>query len=151
MKNKKGLLIYNSSELIQLMEIYCAEYCHRDDAYWRHIKTYFFAILIIDIIPFANIFGIDFKVNLPNYIFPVIGMILTVFFYVIGKGFEVRLKAASESYNNLILMLPKKFRRKSIHKYSNDALYNYPLSSIILKIMTGLLVIISAVLLYIIA
>lgn len=105
----------NNDESIKLMEIYLNEWKHRDNMFWKQVSTYFFAVLIVIILPFSNIWDIDLSFKIPNFVFPLIGMVLSLVFLVIGKSFADRLTWVSKTYESIINMLPKKYRRKEVH------------------------------------
>lgn len=142
--------IESTEELLHLIEIYLTEWIHRDSLLWKQIFTYFFATLVVMILPFANIWDIDFGAAVPQWIFPITGIILAIIFLIIGNGYAARLKAIGDTYNNLIDMLPSKYRRIKINSLNHNNITNVRLSYFIVYIMFILLLMLGGIILYII-
>lgn len=99
---------------ISLLNIYIAEWIHRDQIIWSQIFKFFYAILIIILLP--NL-ALHFDLTLPNlpiFIFRIIGLLLSFVFLYISLGYAIRLQAISDTYKDIIETLPVKYQRKSI-------------------------------------
>lgn len=134
--------VKNTNDLLMLMDIYLTEWRHRDSLLWKQVFVYFYAIVIIIILPFVDVLGVGFEDILPRWIFSATGIILSFIFLIVSKGYADRLKSIGDTYNRLIKMLPVQFRRNEIKS-------NMRLSYFITYIMFGLLIIISTITLYI--
>ena len=134
--------VKTTSDLLTLMDIYLTEWRHRDSLLWKQVFVYFYAILIVVMFPFVDILGVSFEEILPRWIFSAIGIVLSVMFLIVSKGYADRLKSIGDTYNRLIKMLPVQYRRNVIKS-------SMRLSYFITYIMFGLLIIISVITLYI--
>lgn len=139
--------IENTEQLLHLMDTYLSEWKHRDTMLCKHIFTYFYATLIVMILPYIHIVDLPFGETIPKWVFPLIGMLMTVAFFVIGKAFAVRLTAIGKSYNNLIKKLPKEYRRTKLEEINPHSVANTNMSYSIVHIMAALLMILGGVLL----
>ena len=149
-KNKK-FKIESTADFLTLLEIYRSELAHRDNDYWRNISIFFLATVIVDILPFANLFNIALPKEIPNILVVLVGFFMTFMFWQLGKGFAIRVKASSDTYNALIEMLPPKYQRKTIENMSYNFIAKYNLSFSILNILTFLLIMLDLIaLIYII-
>ena len=141
--------IDNTEQLLKLIDTYLAEWMHRDSMLWKQIFTYFFASLIVMILPFANIAGFSLEGAVPDWIFPAVGTFMSLAFFVIGKGYAVRLTAVGIVYDRLINKLPKDFRRIKLEEINPRSLSNMRMSFFIVYLMSALLTTLGVVLLII--
>lgn len=146
---KEEFKVNSTAELLYLMEIYQNEWNHRDSMIIKHIYTYFFAILIIMILPYADIWGIKFSESLPNWLFPSIGIIMNFLFLFFGKAQAKRLKAIGDSYKKVNNMLPVHLQRIKLEKGNPKSLLNKRMTNFLIYAMFILLLIIGVVLLVI--
>ncbi|MCH5192186.1 MAG: hypothetical protein J1F23_08495 [Oscillospiraceae bacterium] len=147
---RKTFYINDTNELLSLMDLYLSEWFHRDSLLWKQAFTYFFAILVISILPFAKLWGINFDSVIPKWIFPLIGLILSVLFFVFSMGYAERVEAVGAIYRDLINMLPQEYRRKKIIEMGNGPIYkiiSLRLSKLIPYVMFVLLIAINIILL----
>ena len=147
--NNKEFVIENTDQLINLMNVYLSEWEHRDSMLWKQVFTYFFATLIVMILPFANIWDFSLGDKIEPWIFPVIGLLMTLVFSVIGKGYAIRLQAIGHTYGELIDKLPKEFKRQKIEQRTKCCIMTKHFSNLIVDLMTVLLLILGIVLLVI--
>ena len=99
---------------ISLLNLYFSEFSFRDKLLWSQVFKFYYAILIIILLPNLSDF---FQVNLPTLpiiIFRIIGLLLSFLFLYISFGYVIRLHAISSTYQALLNELPEKYRRKSI-------------------------------------
>ena len=109
----------NNDQIIALMSVYLSEWEHRDELLWTQVFRYFYATLIVIILPNAATFiGIDLpEVNLK--VFPIIGMLMALVFLYVGLGYAIRLRASSRTYVKLMKLLgSKEYERISIEDRS---------------------------------
>ena len=132
--------VENTDQLLHLMDIYLSEWQHRDSLLWKQIFTYFFATLIVMILPFADIAGFSLGDTVPQWIFPVVGLMMTVAFFVVGKAYAVRLTATGMAYGRLIDKLPKEYRRVKLEEINPHSIVNARMAYFIVYIMSVLLV-----------
>lgn len=101
------------------------------------------------LIPFMTYFGIDFGGALPRSIFPGIGMILAVFFFIVSKGYAIRLQAVGETYQRLIEKLPKEMQRTRTTDINKNIIYNINMCNLIVHVMFMSLLAMGLILLHI--
>lgn len=141
--------IKTTEELLKLMDIYLSEWKHRDILLWRQIFTYFFVIMLIYFFPYSAIWGENLIDIFPRWIFPIIGIVLSIVFLIVGIGYSTRLKASGNSYQKIIDKLPTQFQRVKIDELNNFKLANSPMSSFIVSVMFVILFVLGIALLVI--
>ena len=107
---KKGLV---TKEIIDLMNVYLSEWKHRDELFWIQLFKYFYATLVVILIPYV---GKNFKEfpDIPNWAIALLGFLMSLFFLYVLFGYCVRLTAVSTIYKELVYMLPEEYRRKEV-------------------------------------
>ncbi len=105
----------SNSEIIALMDVYLNEWINRHDTLWSQIFKFFYADLIVIVLPnIASFIGITLP-EMNNIVFPIIGIIMSIVFLYISLGYVVRLRASSITYENLMNMLAREeYKRTSI-------------------------------------
>ena len=149
-KTKEVYTVETTEELLHLLDIYLSEWEHRDTLFWKQIFTYFFSSLVVMLLPFMNAWGLHLPESIPNFIFPSIGIIMSVLFFVVTNGYLARLKAVSIPYQSLIEKLPPEYRRRKVNQlYSGTwgEILNWRMGGIICGFMFLALVVIGIVLL----
>ena len=111
----KKFKIETTDQLLSLMNLYFSEWTHRDSIMWKQIFTFFFAIFVIVLLPFANIWDVALVGPLPPVLFPIVGLVLTLIFLYVSLGYARRLSKVGESYRELIEHIPKEYQRNSIY------------------------------------
>lgn len=99
---------------ISLLNVYLAEWIQRDQIIWSQIFKFFYAILIIILLPNLALHFNLVLPNLPIFIFRVIGLFLSLIFLYISLGYAIRLQAISDTYRDIIKTFPAEYQRKSI-------------------------------------
>lgn len=128
-------------EIIQLLDIYLTEWTHRDSFLWAHVYRYFYAILIFMIFPnIASYLQITMPPIMPKA-FPILGLVLTVFFCYLSFGWVIRLQTIGTTYQNLINTLPTQYQRIKIEdlKYRSfkyGKFFNAKMSVIVVILLT---------------
>ena len=136
-------------EILSAMEIYLTEYIHRDTHMWSQTYRFFFAALTIMLLPYlTERLGISLPETFQQHpkIFPAVGIVLSVVFLYISLLLAKRFAAISQTYNNLVKLLPTKIRRKSIKDMPIKVL-NYSPNYLLSFAMFTVLIILGIVLL----
>jgi len=141
--------IKTTDELLSLLNFYYTELTHRDKMFYTQIFTYFFACLIVMLLPFAQPLELDFDGKIPAYVLIGFGMVLSFAFLLISRAYVVRLEAIGNTCNNLMKMLPKKYQRISISSINSHKFYGLRMTSFITWVMFISLIVIGAILLVI--
>lgn len=105
----------NNDQIIALMSVYLSEWEHRDELLWTQIFKYFYAVLIVTVLPnIATFIGIELpEINIK--LFPIIGMVMALVFLYVGLGYAIRLRASSRTYEEIMKLLgSEKYERISI-------------------------------------
>lgn len=98
---------------ISLLNVYFLEWSHRDQILWSQIFKFYFATLIVILLPnIYNYFQMELP-SLPDWGFRIIGIFLSFVFLYISLGYAVRLHNISESYRLILNKLPDEY--KQIH------------------------------------
>ncbi len=132
--------VRTTDDLLKLMEIYLMEWTHRDSFLWKQVFKYFFAVLIVILLPFVDVWGIDFGGILPSFIFPLFGVLLSLIFLLVGRGHITRLSSIGKVYRHIIQQLPPEYRRDSLnHICPKNFISNRPMAPLLVYTMFGLL------------
>ena len=84
-KNGQEWAPKDTQELLTLMSIYLDEWKHRDSILWKQTFTFFWATLIVMLLPFAaKYLQINIPDKLPQFLFPLIGIIMSFLFIIIS-------------------------------------------------------------------
>ncbi|GEM_PF-2673055 len=101
--------------IVSLMSVYLSEWEHRDTLFWSQIFKLFYGCAIISFVP--NLSGY-LNLSIPRYVhsivFPVIGIIFSLFSLYVTFGYASRLKASGDTYRKLMSELPKEFRQEKV-------------------------------------
>ena len=101
-------------EQISLMNIYFHELEHRSNTLWSQAARFFMATITIIMLPNLTMgLGINLP-HVPEYIFRVIGLIMSLFFMYITWTYSKKVQASSETYSNMVALLPKEYRRVQV-------------------------------------
>lgn len=136
--------------IIDLLNIYLQEYIHRDNLMWSQTYKFFFASLIIMLLPnLTERLGIIIPeiFSSHKWIFPLAGIALAIIFLYVSLGLAKRFQASSKTYNNLISLLPEKVQRVKLDELPIkilDKTHNY-----IIIILMFLVLIIIGILMFI--
>ena len=115
MKRNK-LLSSKYETTISLLNIYFLEWRHRSQTLWSQIFKFYYAVLIIILLPnLALYFQLDLP-RIPSLTFRVVGLLLSFVYLYISLGYAMRFHAACITYQKIINELPKKYRRERIKK-----------------------------------
>lgn len=139
----------DSDQLIALMDVYLSEWMHRDDLLWTQVFKYFYANLIVIVLPnIAEFIGIVLP-PMNKKIFPIIGIIMAILFLYVELGYVKRLTASSRSYEKIMEMLENKdYKRVPVKELPYGWLFNSRMSEVLVVAMFFSLLAIAIVLLY---
>ena len=95
---------------IAAMEVYIQEYIHRDTHMWNLSLKFYFASLIITLLPLLNIIELPISLKTHKIIFPIVGIILAFLFLYIAFHPQRRAHLtighmAMMCYNNFLLAM----------------------------------------------
>lgn len=114
-KDEFTLKDFQIQDLINLLEIYLSEWCHRDELLWKQVFRYFYVTILTIFLPnITSFLQITLPHNLPYIIFPLAGMFLSIVFLYVSIGYTKRLEASRKTCQKLIDYLPPELRRYSI-------------------------------------
>ena len=115
MSQNKNQLSSDYNNTISILNIYFAEWSHRDQL-WTHLFKFYYAILIVILLPnLTNFFQIKLP-PLPDIIFRITGLLLSLIFLYISLGYAIRLQAIGDTYQAIIDKLPKEYQRKKVEE-----------------------------------
>lgn len=138
-------------QIIALLGVYLSEWQHRDELLWTQVFKYFYATLVVTVLPNAAAFvGIELP-EINDKLFPVIGMVMGIIFLYVGLGYAVRLRASSRTYEKIMKMLgDEKYERISIHdreQIKGGYLFAAPMAVVLVVTMFAALEAVAVVLL----
>lgn len=138
-------------QIISLMEIYLNEWEHRDSLLWKQAFKFFYANLVVTVLPsIAEFVGISLP-PINKKVFPIIGIIMSMVFLYIGIGYAIRLRASSRTYENTMKLLgDEKYCRVSIKDKKHIKfgwMFAFPMAALIIIAMFIALVTTSIVML----
>ena len=95
----------NTDQIIALMSVYLSEWEHRDELLWSQVFRFFYATLIVTILPNITTFvGIELP-EINTKLFPIMGMLMALVFLYVGLGYGIRMGASSLTYEKMIKLL----------------------------------------------
>ncbi len=109
--------ITDFDQIISAMNVYQDEWIYRDSMFWKHAFAFFYASIIVTLLPNLSSIGLDITaMKIPACIYPVIGAFIAGLFIYLACSDAERSKKASDSYKKVMNMLPEKFQRETIDK-----------------------------------
>lgn len=138
-KEQESSINPNPDQIISLMNMYLNEWEHRDQMLWSQVFKYFYACLIVTVLPYAaDKMQITLPEGMDSRYFPFVGVVMGFIFLYVGLGYAYRLKAIGDTYKRLNNMLPKVFQRDSIEdpsKYPIGRHFSARMSMILVIVM----------------
>lgn len=125
-------------DLINLMNVYLSEWNHRDELLWSQVFRYFYVTVVAIFLPnIAGFLGIKLPDKLPNIIFPIAGLLLSVVFLYVSIGYAKRLEAVGKTYQKLISYLPIDLQRYSLldPEIKYGKYFHHPMSIVLCMLM----------------
>lgn len=116
-----------TEQKIDYLNVLIQEYIHRDTHMWSQNFRFFFASLVIMILPsVTERFGIEIPelFNSVELIFPVFGIILAFLFLYVSLSQAKRFKAVSKLYDNIVKSLPDDLKRIPLREIDNCKFLN---------------------------
>lgn len=106
---------------ISLLNIYFSEWHHRSQTLWSQTFKFYYAVLIIILLPNITSYFQIVLPKLPAIFFRIIGLFLSFIFLYISLGYAIRLHCIGVTYQNIISKLPYEYQREKIKnlKYKN--------------------------------
>ncbi len=143
----------DNDQLIHLMSVYLSEWEHRDELLWTQVFKYFYATLIVIVLPnIAKFVGIEIP-EINTNLFPIIGLIMALVFLYVGLGYALRLQASSKTYVKIMKLLGNaEYERISIRdkkEIKGGYLFAAPMSLVLVVTMFTALVAVALILLFI--
>jgi len=106
---------------LHLMELYLSEWEHRDSSLWKQAFAYFIFSFAVTVFPFVSPWNLCEQLvpYLPKWIFPLVGMVLSVVFGFVIFGYVRRFRRTGEAYRNMIKNLPERYRIKFLRNHNS--------------------------------
>lgn len=148
-KSKKEMAT-DRDDIIALMSVYLNEWEHRDELLWTQVFRYFYATLIVTVLPnVATFIGIDLpKINVR--VFPIIGLIMSIVFLYVGLGYAIRLRASSRTYEKIMgLLNDERYKRISIKDNKLGRIFSAPMAFVL--VVTMFIALVSVAVLFLVA
>lgn len=126
----------NNDQIIALMNVYLNEWIHRDELFWKQCFKFFYANLIVIVLPnIAQFLQIDLP-NISTKFFPIVGIIIAFVFLYVEIGYLVRVKAISDTYVELMSFLGKEEYKRISIRDRNKMPNAWPFAPSLDKILT---------------
>ena len=101
----------DAGDRIALMDIYFRELEHRSNTLWSQAARFFVATITIIMLPnLTTGLGISLP-QFPEYLFRVIGLVMSLFFMYVTWTYSKKVQASSKTYSNMMSSFPKEYRR----------------------------------------
>lgn len=107
---------FTKEDYFKLLSQYYEELKHRDTLFWKQVFAYFYATLIVGIVPFIEPLGLHLPDSFPRIIFPITGLVMSFCFLFISFAYAERLACIGKTYSDLLGMLPNEMQRISIEQ-----------------------------------
>lgn len=135
---------------ISLLNVYLQEWIQRDNILWSQIFKFFYAILIITLLPnISSYLQIDLP-SIPILIFRICGIIFSFIFLYVSLGYVKRLEAISDTCQKIIDKFPSDYTRVKLSTEIKHGKYFMPhLSYIICIVLFSCLLFLSILLIFI--
>ena len=134
---------------IALLNVYFTEWIQRDQMLWTQVFKFYYAILVVILMPYITKY---FKISLPSLptnIFSILGIILSILFLYVSLCYAIRLHAISDTYQNIVNKLPKEYQRKGLKEFRFEKLLKPRLPYVICPALSLSLLILSIILILI--
>jgi hypothetical protein len=117
-------------ELIDLLGIYLNNFIHRDQILWSQTLKFFYAIIVVILLPnVSEIMGLSMP-SLPSMAFRLIGIVMSFIFLYVGLAYCARMNGATDAFFNINAKLCKSHQIEGIKR-----LYKPRLSNLIVSVM----------------
>ena len=134
----------SNQELIALLDVYQNEYIHRDQLFLVNIFKFFIATLVIILLPdIPSVIKIEFSVNVPEIVFLVLGIIMSIIFIYFALSNAKKMKACTETYKKINKEIPIKYQRINVEDLPYSFIFRFRLSIFLPILMFFILIIIN--------
>lgn len=133
---------FTHDDYFKLLNQYYSELKHRDVLFWKQVYIYFYATLLVIIIPYIKPLGLTLPKNYSKRIFFIMGFLMTIAFVFIAIAYAYRLKCISDTYNDLLDLMPhsKGIQRKKLKQVIKHPVFERQMAMIIPMIMAVILI-----------
>lgn len=128
-----------SEDYFRILSQYYDELKHRDNLFWKQIFTYFYAVIIVCICPLTKPLELNIPCYIPKIIFPIVGLIMTIFFLFVSLAYSKRLECIGDAYSNMLKMIPQRIRPKLIEQVGRFKPFRWRMTKVISWVMFLLL------------
>ena len=107
---------------ISLLNVYFMEWSHRDQILWTQTFRFYYAALIVILLP--NI-SVPLQISLPpipNLIYRLIGLCISIIFLYVSLGYAIRLHIISKSYRCILDKLPPEYKQKTFDDFKSKGI-----------------------------
>ena len=147
MDDKTSIDNLSTDQMLTLMGTYLDEWKFRDELLWKQVYRFFYATLIVMLLPnIAGFVGIDLP-DFPHVLFPIVAAVMALFFFYTSMGYIKRMEASNKTYSAMIAKLPPEYQRISIksEQVKHGHLFMRGMASTICTLMFAALIVISIV------
>lgn len=129
---------------IDYLNVLIQEYSHRDTQMWKLNFKFFFASLVVMLLPSISE---RLQISIPNlfnsakWIFPAFGILLAFLFLYVSLGDAKRFKAISQRYDFIAKSLPEDINRRPLKEVDNLDILNYSTAYLLPILMSSGLII----------
>jgi len=124
-----------NQDLIALLDVYLNEFIHRDNLLWSQVFKFFYASIIVMLLPNISDF---LSINLPPFpvlLFRVLGLIMSVVFLYLALGYGKRLEASTSTYKMLIEKLKPNYQRIKLRNLKFGRFFEIRTSYVVILFM----------------
>jgi hypothetical protein len=124
-----------NQDIISLLNIYLNEFIHRNDVFLSTTFRFFYASLIVILLPnITGYLGINFS-SLPIVLFRIVGFIMSLAFFYITISYAKRLEAITNTYNTIIKKFKSEYQRQNIEELKFGKLFKWRISYVLILSM----------------
>jgi len=135
-------------DIIALLNVYLNEFIYRNKLLWSNSFKFFYAILMVILLPNISDF---LNINLPALpilLFRIIGLLMTFAFMYVVLGYAKRFEICSNAYLGLIKKLNPKYQKQNMDDMKFGKFFIPRTSYIVIFLMFISLLFINAIFIY---
>ncbi|MBE6674940.1 MAG: hypothetical protein E7596_07515 [Ruminococcaceae bacterium] len=116
MDNQKNTENVTYERTYEMLQYFQEEFFHRHTHFWNTLKMFFILNIAISLLPFVSgILGVEItNDSLPMYIFPVVGILISIISFVIIRSEAISFSLVSSKKYELNRMLPEDYQYKKL-------------------------------------
>lgn len=103
-----------NAEIIRVLEIYLSDWQHRNQMFWQQNYRFFFAGLVVSLLPYVTFVQNSLVDEFDRYIFHIVGIAIASIHFIIVNADTARLHALSDKYTKMMNLLPDTYQRQEI-------------------------------------